>query len=86
MKKRKKKQLDRDTQSLRERVRCNIEIINKIIETGKAYKEKERLREEKEQIQNRDERLKNGGVKQKDKEKEERTRSGGGRGRSRDSR
>lgn len=59
-----------------DRIRCDVETINKIIETGKAYREKERIKEEKILIQNRDERIKEGGNKQKE---EERTRKGGGR-------
>ena len=53
-----------------------IQKLLRIIAVGKAYKQKERQREEKEQIQNRDERLKNGGEKQKERDKSERTRSG----------
>lgn len=81
LKRKKKKMLERDSQTFNERIRCNFEIINKIVTIGKEYKQKERQREDKELIQNRDERVKSGGEKQKEKEKERqgRTRSGGGR-------
>ena len=84
--KKKKKKLERQQQTFEERIRCDIETINRIIETGRAFKQKERQREEKDLLQTREEREKNGGQKDKEKEKkkEDRTRSGGGR--SRDSR
>lgn len=86
LKKKKKKKLERQNQSFQERIRCDLETINRIIETGKAYKQKARQQEEKEMIQAIEEREKKGGQKdkEKDKKKDERTRSGGGR--SRDSR
>ena len=63
-----------------DRIRCDLETINRVIEIGKAYKKKERIREEKELIQNRDDRIKEGANKQKEKIKdEEKTRRGGGR-------
>ena len=67
-----------------ERVRCDVETINKIIAVGKLYKAKERQRQDKELLQTREEREKNGGQKnkEKDKKKEDRTREGGGRSRS----
>ena len=80
LKKKKKKMLERDSQTFNERIRCNFETINRIIAIGSSYKPKERQRDEEEKIRNRDEREKIGGVKQKEKEKEkERTKSGGGR-------
>ena len=79
--KRKKRKSDR--QIFEERIRCDLETINKVILVGKLYKSKERTKEEKELIQNRDDRERKGGAKTKEKEKEkrneERTRSGGGR-------
>lgn len=78
---RRKKRRKNQNNEFYERIRCNLETINKVIETGRAFKEKERAREDQELIQNRDERLKEGGNKQKTKE-EERTRKGGGRSRS----
>ena len=86
LKKKKKRELERQNQTFAERIRCDLETINRIIAVGRAYKKKERIREEKEILQAKEERDKNGGVRQKEKEKEkgERTRSGGGR--SRDSR
>lgn len=78
---RRKKRRKNQNNDFYERIRCNLETINKVIETGKAFKEKEKIREDQELIQNRDERLKEGGNKQKTKE-EDRTRKGGGRSRS----
>lgn len=77
---RRKKRRKNQNNEFYDRIRCNLETINKVIETGRAFKEKEKVREDQELIQNRDERLKEGGNKQKTKE-EERTRKGGGRSR-----
>lgn len=79
--KRKKKKRKSDREIFEERVRCDLETINKVILVGKIYKKQERKREDKELIQNRDDREKTSGVKDKEKEKdkEERTRSSGGR-------
>ena len=84
LKKKKKKRLERQQrQSFEERVRCDVETINRTIAVGKLYKAKERQRIDKDLIQTREEREKNGGQKDKerDKRKEDRTRSGGGRSR-----
>ena len=67
-----------------ERVRVSMDIINKTIEVGRAYKQAERQREEKELLQNRDERpFGKEGQKNKEKDKSlgEHSRSGGGRSR-----
>ena len=71
-------------ENFEERVRCDVETINKIIAVGKLYKAKERQRQDKELLQTREEREKNSGQKnkEKDKKKEDRTREGGGRSRS----
>ncbi len=78
---RRKKRRKNQNNEFYDRIRCNLETINKVIETGKAFKEKEKVREDQELIQNRDERLKEGGNKQKTRD-EERTKKGGGRSRS----
>ncbi len=79
LKKKKKKMSDREI--FNERIRCNLDTINRVILVGKLYKAKERKKEEQELILNRDERQKVGSIKQK--EKDERTRSSGGRSRER---
>jgi len=89
LKKKKKKKLERQNQSFQERIRCDLETINKIIEIGRAHKQQERQKEYEELLQVREERQKNGGQKDKEKSKskgrDDRTsRSSGGR--SRDSR
>ena len=85
-KKKRKKKLKQGNTSFEERVRVDLETVNKIIAIGKAYKEKERVRTEKELLQAREEREKSGGQKDKEREKGkgERLKSSGGR--SRDSR
>lgn len=79
--KRKKKKRKSDREIFEERVRCDLETINKVILVGKIYKKQERKREDKELIPNKDDRERTSGVKDKEKEKdkEERTRSSGGR-------
>ena len=75
---RRKKRRKNQNNEFYDRIRCDLETINKVIETGRAYKEKERTREDQELIQNRDDRIKEGGNKQKQRD-EERTHKGGGR-------
>ena len=83
LKKKKKKQLEKQNQSFEERIRCDMETINRIIAIQKAYVRKEKIRKEEELIQAREERKRNGGEKEKekDKKKEERLRTGRGRSR-----
>lgn len=75
---RRKKRKKNQNNDFYDRIRCDLETINKVIETGKAFKEKQRVREDQELLQNRDDRIKEGANKQKTKE-EERTRKSGGR-------
>lgn len=75
---RRKKRKKNQNNEFYDRIRCDLETINKVIETGKAFKEKERAREDHELLQNRDDRIKEGNNKQKNKD-EERTRRSGGR-------
>ena len=70
LKKKKKKRLERQQrQSFEERVRCDIETINRTITVGKLYKAKERQRQEKDLVQTREEREKNGCQKDQERDK-----------------
>ncbi len=80
LKNKKKKRLQ--NQGFLDRIRVDNDTINRIIQIGKEYKEKQRIQEVKEQIKNRDERdFNSSGIKdkEKDKSKGERTRNSGGR-------
>lgn len=81
LKKKKKDKYAKASMEFQDRVRCDLDIINKVILVGKNYQERARQIEEKEMLQYKDERLKNGGVK--DKDKDELTRSSSGRGKDR---
>lgn len=77
---RRKKRKKNQNNEFYDRIRCDLETINKVIETGRAFKEKEKVREDQELLQNRDDRIKEGANKQKARTKEEeRTRKSGGR-------
>lgn len=79
LKKKKKRKLER--QSFEDRLRCDTETLNRIANVLKNFKGQARKREEKDLILNREERERNGGVKEKEKNKsrQERTRESGGR-------
>ncbi len=66
---RNKKRRKSQKENFEERVRCNLEIINRTILVGKQFKmqEKQRTKDE-ERIQNKDERTRSGGAKQKERE------------------
>lgn len=65
-KKKKKKMTQREM--FEERIRCNLEIINRTIMVGKQFKKQQRIRQEEEKLQNRDERdSSRNGVKVKEK-------------------
>ena len=77
-----KKKRKFSNQSFYDRIRVDNDTLNRLIQIGKEFKEKQRIKEEKEQLQNRDERdFNNAKVKdkEKDKNKGERTRNSGGR-------
>ena len=79
--KRKKRKKKNDREIFEERLRCDLEVINKTIMIGKLHKTRQRTPEEKILVQEKGEREKSGGIKdkEKDKDKGERTRSSGGR-------
>ena len=62
----KKKKRKSEKEIFEERVRCNLEIINRTIIVGKQFKEKQRIRQDKEMIQNKDERDSRSGVKERE--------------------
>lgn len=66
---RNKKRRKSQKENFEERVRCNLEIINRTILVGKQFKmqEKQRAKDE-ERIPNKEERTRNGGAKQRDRE------------------
>lgn len=78
---RRKKRKKNQNNDFYDRIRCDLETINKVIETGKAFKEKQRVKEDQELIQNRDDRIKEGSNKQKQRDKDEERRKTGGRSR-----
>ena len=81
LKKKKKKKLE--MQSFDDRIKCDAETINRMIEIKKNYKRKQAIKQQEELIQAREERQRNNGIKDKEKDRGERTRSSGGRERSR---
>ena len=52
----KKKRRKSEKELFEERVRCNLEIINRTIIAGRQFKQKERERKDEEILQNRDDR------------------------------
>ena len=63
-KKRKKSQKE----MFEERVRCNLEIINRTILVGKQFKKQEKQRKDEELVQDREERSMTGKTRQKDRD------------------
>lgn len=64
----KKKRRKSQKENFEERVRCNLEIINRTIAVGKQFKVQESRRKEEELIHDKDERMMTRTGKQKDRE------------------
>lgn len=63
-----KKRRKSEKEMFEERVRCNLEIINRTIAVGKQFKKQERQRKDEERRKNKDERNIVGNAKLKDRE------------------
>lgn len=63
-----KKRRKSEKEMFEERVRCNLEIINRTIAVGKQFKMQERQRKDEERRKNKDERNIVGNAKLKDRE------------------
>lgn len=71
MKKRqRKKRRKSDQEIFQERIRCNLEIINRTIAVGKQFKMQERQQKDEELIQSREERTREGNKRQKDRDEQ----------------
>lgn len=68
MKRRKKKKRKSEKELFEERIRCNLEIINRTIAVGKNFKTMERQRKDEELIQNKEERTKAGNARKRDRD------------------
>lgn len=71
MKKRqRKKRRKSDQEIFQERIRCNLEIINRTIAVGRQFKMQEKQREDEELIQSREERTRAGNKRQKNRDEQ----------------
>lgn len=69
MKKRKnKKKRKLEKELFEERIRCNLEIINRTIAVGKNFKSMEKQRKDEERIQNKEERMPTGNARNRDRD------------------